>query len=113
MANNVITADTKKTAIKEKNLLTLELSEIKDISELLFNKLERKIQTVEALEAKVDKKISLLQQLMQRAEAALSPSAVESSQDSKIAGLKDMVRRSEAAGSQSLATLEASIERKI
>ena len=68
----MITADAKMTATKEKNLLTLELSEIKDISELIFNKLEKKIQTVETLEANVDKKISLLQQLIQRAEVNLS-----------------------------------------
>jgi hypothetical protein len=55
MGKNVITADAKATA-KEKNLLTLELSEIKEISELIFKKLEKKIQSIETLEAKVDKK---------------------------------------------------------
>lgn len=113
MGKNVIIADVKATAIKEKNLLTLELSEIKDISELIFKKLEKKIQAVEALEAKVDKEISLLQQLIQREGVVVSPSASETTLDSKIEVLKDMIRRSEAAGSQALAALKSSMERKL
>jgi hypothetical protein len=114
MGKNVITADAKKTATKEKNLLTLELSEIKDISELIFNKLEKKIQTVEALEAKVDKKISLLQHLMQQQIAdGSSPSIVAASLDSKVEVLKDMVKRSEFAGSQALTAIETSMEKKM
>ncbi len=113
MRKNVITADAKTTATKEKNLLSLELSEIRDISELIFNKLEKKIQAVEALEAKVDKKIYLLQQLMQQIAGDSSPSVVIASLASQIEELKDMVKRSETAGSQTLATLEASMEKKM
>jgi hypothetical protein len=113
MGKNVITADAKKAATKEKNLLTLELEEIKEISELIFKKLENKIQAVETLEAKVDKKISLLQQLMQQTAGIAAPSAVEASLEGKMAALKDTIQRSEAATSQALAAHEAATDRKM
>jgi DNA repair exonuclease SbcCD ATPase subunit len=113
MGKNVITADAKTTAAKEKNLLALELSEIKEISELIFKKLEKKIRDVETLEAKVDKKVALLQQLMQQTAGNTPPSAVEASLDGKITALKDMIRRSETAGSQGLAALEAAMGKKL
>jgi hypothetical protein len=62
---------------KEKELLTLELAEIKEVSDLLFQKIEKKVRVLEALEASVDKKIMELELLVQRADA-LRPAGSES-----------------------------------
>lgn len=59
---------------REKTLLSLELSEIKDISDILFKRLEKKIQVLEAIEASVDKKIADIERLIQSAEALRAPS---------------------------------------
>jgi hypothetical protein len=50
---------------KEKSLLLLELAEIKEISDKLFERIEKKIEVLRALEASVDEKISALRKLGQ------------------------------------------------
>ena len=50
---------------KEKNLLALELNEVREISELLFKRLEKKVQAVEKLEAAVERKTGALEKKMQ------------------------------------------------
>jgi hypothetical protein len=54
---------------KEKELLTLELAEIKEVSDLLFQRIEHKVRVLEELETSVGKKIRELELLVQRAEA--------------------------------------------
>lgn len=49
--------------------LTLELAEIKEIADVLFSRLDRRIETVKAVEASLDRKIEFLQALLGRAEA--------------------------------------------
>jgi len=68
MVNNVITADRKSSAKKEKQCLDLELAEIREISDMMFKKLELKIQTMQALEASIDKKQRSLELLIQQAD---------------------------------------------
>lgn len=50
---------------KEKSLLLLELAEIKEISDKLFERIEKKIEVLRALEASVDEKIIALRKLGQ------------------------------------------------
>lgn len=50
----------------ERDMLTLQLAEIKEISDLLFERLERKIKVLEALDQTVDKKIAYLERLLER-----------------------------------------------
>jgi hypothetical protein len=50
---------------KEKSLLLLELAEIKEISDKLFERIEKKIEVLKALEASVDEKIVALRKLGQ------------------------------------------------
>ncbi len=57
---------------KEKELLSLELSEVKDIADIIFKRLNRKIEILEAIENSVDEKIKVLEKLIQKAEAAQS-----------------------------------------
>lgn len=54
---------------RERGLLSLELAEVKDISDLIFKRLEKKIEVLEAIEASVDEKIARLERLIHRAEA--------------------------------------------
>ncbi len=60
------------TKTKEKELLSLELSEVKDIADIIFKRLNRKIEVLEAIENSVDEKIKVLEKLIQKAEAAQS-----------------------------------------
>lgn len=53
-----------KTSV-EKSLLLLELAEIKEISDKLFERIEKKIEVLKALEASVDEKINALKRLGQ------------------------------------------------
>ena len=73
MAQPLFASKAKASAERGKGLLALELTEIKEISEIIFNRLEKKIQVIEALEASVDKKISTLERLVQRAESLNTP----------------------------------------
>ena len=69
MAQTLFTSKTKAAVDKGKDIVALELAEIKEISEIIFRKLEKKIQVIEALEASVDRKIATLERLVQRAES--------------------------------------------
>ena len=60
---------------KEKSLLLLELAEIKDISDKLFERIEKKIEVLKALESSVDEKIVALKKLGQDAVSIEKPSA--------------------------------------
>lgn len=50
---------------KERGLLTLELAEIKEISDKIFERIEKKIEVLKVLEASVDEKIAALKKLGQ------------------------------------------------
>jgi len=57
-----------------RKLLSLEVTEISEISEKLFGKLEAKMKALVSLETRLDKKISLLEDLLLKAEKVrLSP----------------------------------------
>jgi hypothetical protein len=60
---------------KEKSLLLLELAEIKEISDKLFERIEKKIEVLKALEASVDEKIVALKKLGQEGIVLETPSA--------------------------------------
>jgi hypothetical protein len=64
----MITTKERKTAEKEVNLLSLEVAEIREISDIMFRRIENKIRTLNEIEASVDRKIASLEQLIQRAE---------------------------------------------
>lgn len=54
---------------KEKSLLLLELAEIKEISDKLFERIEKKIEVLKALDASVDEKIVSLKKIGQEGTA--------------------------------------------
>jgi hypothetical protein len=64
----MIIAKDKKVVEREVNLLSLEVAEIRDISDIIFRRIENKIRTLNEIEASVDRKITSLEQLLQRAE---------------------------------------------
>lgn len=54
---------------KEKELLAIELSEIKEISEMIFERIDKKIAELKAIESSIDEKATKLEILIQRAES--------------------------------------------
>lgn len=60
----------------DKDLLSLELAEIREISDVIFRRLEKKIEVLEAIEASVDEKVALLEKLINRVEAIKFPSDI-------------------------------------
>jgi hypothetical protein len=65
----------KRKTNKEKGLLLLELAEIKEISDKLFERIEKKIEVLRALEASVDEKIVALKKLGQEEVPLETPSS--------------------------------------
>jgi len=57
---------------KEYELLAPELSEIKDIADILFGRIEKKVEELKSIEGLVDEKIKLLNDLIKRAESLTS-----------------------------------------
>lgn len=64
MGNNIIIADKQGPANHARQQLNLELAEIREISDLMFRKLEGKLREVQAVEASVDKKKAGLEQTL-------------------------------------------------
>lgn len=73
MMNTLWSYKSRAVVQKEKEVLALELSEIREISENLFKKIDKKIQLFKTIEAAVDKKIAHLERLVQRTEDLPSP----------------------------------------
>ncbi len=57
-----------KTNVKEKHLLALELAEVKEIADMIFKRLNRKISILESIEASIDEKIKKLENFTERVE---------------------------------------------
>lgn len=72
---------------QERLLLTLELAEIKEISDILFERLDQKLKAVEAAETAIDRKIAELERLVQRAEAIRFPGQAVYSRHHEVATL--------------------------
>ena len=53
-----------------RKLLALEVTEIEEISERLFSKIDEKVRALKTLETRLDQKIASLEELIQRAEKA-------------------------------------------
>lgn len=75
MLKEIFKSAEKGKASKERELLNAELVEIQEIADLIFRRLEEKIQTVKALEAAIDKKIAALEELNRNVESALKASS--------------------------------------
>lgn len=60
---------------REKQLLDLHLSEVREIADMLVTRIEDKIETLRRLEARVDEKTSRLEALLTRSEAKRVPLA--------------------------------------
>jgi DNA-directed RNA polymerase specialized sigma24 family protein len=54
---------------KENTVLSMELAEIKEVADIIFKRLEKKIEVLEAIEASVDEKIATLERIVQQAES--------------------------------------------
>ena len=65
----------KKTGGKEKNLLALELAEVEEIADIIFKRLNRKIEVLESIEASVDEKIAKLEFLIKKVESLETPAS--------------------------------------
>jgi len=63
---------------KDKNnsnsLMAFQLAEAKEITDILIERIEEKIDILKELEVSVDKKIAILERLVQRAESVKMPS---------------------------------------
>lgn len=75
MVRNLLSSKSRPAVEHEKKLLTLELAEVREISDLIFKKLEAKIKVLEAMESSIDRKMASLERLIQRAEAMHAPGA--------------------------------------
>lgn len=73
---------------RERGLLSLELAEVKEISDLIFKRLEKKIEVLEAIEASVDEKVARLERLIHRAES-IRPVSGGLNREHEIMALKD------------------------
>ena len=94
MVKNLLASKSRTEIEKHKSLLTLELNEIREISDIIFKKLEKKIQVLEAAEASIDKKMASLERLIQRAEALRAPGTGMNRQH-EIVGLRERGLRTE------------------
>jgi hypothetical protein len=83
---------------KEKSLLLLELAEIKEISDKLFERIEKKIEVLRALETSVDEKIIALRKLGQEGVPLEKPSADVDNGPAVISLKKKGLRIQEIAG---------------
>ncbi len=62
-----------RTEKQARELLSLEVSEIEEIGEKLYQKLDRRIADLRDAEKKVDEKMRILENLLLRAEAVVNP----------------------------------------
>jgi len=56
---------------KERDLLTIEIAEVKEIADIIFKRLEEKIEVLRAIETSVDEKMGTLERLILRAESIM------------------------------------------
>ncbi len=80
---------------KEMNRLSLEVAEIREISDIIFRRIENKIVMLNEMEASVDRKIASLSQLIQRAEQVQGRTAVAPAKPSVKAPPAVMTRQQE------------------
>jgi DNA-directed RNA polymerase specialized sigma24 family protein len=76
----------KNRGTKDKNLLMLELAEVKDIADIIFKRLNRKIEVLESIESSVDEKIKMLEDLIKKAES-LKVSSLSTDKHTEIVSL--------------------------
>lgn len=88
MFKNLMKSGEKGVSEREKRLVAMELSEVREISDLLFERLEKKVQVLKALEASVDEKIARFEALLNRCESKKVPLHSGSSAD-QIASLSE------------------------
>lgn len=74
MVKKLFSRNEKKGLEQEKTLLSLELAEIKEVADIIFERLEQKLRAAEAFEAAIDRKMAEFERLLQRAEAVRFPS---------------------------------------
>ena len=73
---------------KDKDLITLELVEIKEISDIIFERLEKKIEALKVMEASVDEKIATFERLNKTVSGSTDSLEVESYRQHKVIALK-------------------------
>lgn len=66
---NLFASSTKAENEKQLRMLTRERTEIRQISDIVIRKLEKKIELLQAMESSIDKKIEAFESLIQQAEA--------------------------------------------
>jgi DNA-directed RNA polymerase specialized sigma24 family protein len=74
MRDNIFKKGPKVKRQKEQELLVLELSEIKEIADILFGRLEKMIEELKNLDALATERIEVLKGLLERAESISSTS---------------------------------------
>lgn len=74
---------------RDNNLITFQLAEAKEIADLLIERLEEKINTLKELELSVDKKIAIIERLLQRADSIKIPSLARTDRYEEILYLKN------------------------
>ena len=69
---NLFSDSTKAENEKQQRMLTRERTEIRQISDIVIKKLEKKIALLQAMESSIDKKIAAFESLIQQAEGMRS-----------------------------------------
>lgn len=73
---------------KGDKLLTFQLAEASEIADILIDRIEEKINILKQLEINIDKKIAMLERLLQRAESLKMPSPNRTDRYDEIMYLK-------------------------
>ncbi len=73
---------------KDNCLTAFQLAEANEIADIIIERIEKKINTLKELEISVDKKIAILEKLLQRAESAKIPSLTRNDRYDEIIYLK-------------------------
>ncbi len=74
---------------RDNNLMAFQLAEANEIADLLIQRIELKIKALMELESAVDKKIAILERLLQRAESIKIPSSTRADKYDEILYLKN------------------------
>lgn len=74
---------------RDNNLITFQLAEANEIADLLIQRIEVKIKALTELETAVDKKIAILERLLQRSESIKIPSSSRDDRYDEILYLKN------------------------
>ncbi len=78
-----------KSEVANNNIMSFQLAEAQEIADLLIERIEQKISTLKDLESAIDKKILIIERLLQRADSIKIPSLTRTDKYDEILYLKN------------------------